>query len=130
MIKVLIDENLSEYFAEGLNQLQIPLDDDIEVTSIAKSFKKGIKDEDWIPKWGKISGIFITQDLRIQKTKHQATLLRTHNIGAFFLKAPKGTKYWGKVELMIKHWPQIVQLIKTSKTPYTYFITARKIERG
>jgi hypothetical protein len=45
MIKVLFDENLSEYFAEGLNQLQYPLADNIEVTSIAKEFHKGIKDE-------------------------------------------------------------------------------------
>ena len=129
MIRVLIDENLSEYFAEGLNQLQIPLPDDIEVTLIAKSFTKGIKDEEWIPKWGKVSGIFITQDIKIQKTKHQASLLKTHNIGAFFLKAPKGTRYWGKVELIIKHWPQIVHLIKTNKTPYSFLITARKIDR-
>lgn len=53
MIKVLVDENLSEYFAEGLNQLQMPLASGIEVTSIAKEFQKGIKDEEWIPQWGK-----------------------------------------------------------------------------
>lgn len=33
MIRVLIDENLSEYFAKGLNQLQKPLGNEIEITS-------------------------------------------------------------------------------------------------
>ena len=129
MIKVLIDENLSEYFAEGLNQLQLPRGEDIEVTSIAKEFHKGIKDEDWIPQWGKRSGIFITQDLKIATTKHQAALLQQYNIGAFFLSPPKGSKYWDKVEIIIKHWPAIVKIINSSETPYTYFTSARKVER-
>ena len=129
MIKVLIDENLSEYFAEGLHHLQLPRGEDIEVTSIAKEFYKGIKDEDWIPEWGEQSGIFITQDLKIAITKHQAALLEKYNIGAFFLSAPKGSKYWDKVEIIIKHWPAIVKCINTTKTPYTYFISARKVER-
>ena len=130
MIKVLFDENLSEYFAEGLNQLQFPLADDIEVTSIAKEFHKGIMDEDWIPKWGIQSGIFITQDIKIVTTKQQALLLGKHNIGAFFLKPPKGYRYWDKVDLVVKHWPKIVKIIKTNKVPYTYFITPRKIEKS
>ncbi|RZK78983.1 MAG: hypothetical protein EOO92_10155 [Pedobacter sp.] len=130
MIKVLLDENLSEYFAEGLNQLQYPLGDGIEVTSIAREFYKGIKDEDWIPKWGDLSGIFITQDIRIVTTKQQALLLEKHKIGAFFLKCPKGYGYWHKVELVVKHWPEIVRIIKKNKTPYSFFITPRKIERG
>jgi len=118
------------YFAEGLNQLQYHLDDNIEVTSIAKEFHKGIKDEDWIPKWGISSGIFITQDVKIVTTKQQALLLEKHNIGAFFLKPPKGYRYWDKVELIVKFWPQIVKIIKNDQVPFTYFITPRKIERG
>lgn len=130
MIKVLLDENISEYIAEGLNSLQNPLPDNIEVTSIAKEFYKGIKDEDWIPKWGVQSGIFMTQDIKIVTTKQQAFLLKKHHIGAFFLKTPKGYRYWDKVELIVKCWPQITKIIKTNQVPYTYFITPRKIEKG
>lgn len=43
MIQVLIDENLSEYLAEGLDKLQFPLDNGIVVTSIAKEFQKRCK---------------------------------------------------------------------------------------
>lgn len=130
MIKILIDENLSKYFAEGINQLQFPLDNGIEVTSIEKEFGRGIKDEDWIPEWGEESGIFISQDLRIYSTKQQSALLLKYNIGAFFLKLPKGYKYWDKVLVLMKHWQTIVKIIKSNKTPYTYFITAQKVYRG
>lgn len=130
MIKILIDENLSKYFAEGIDQLQYPLDNGIEVTSIEKEFGRGIKDEDWIPKWGKESGIFISQDLRIYSTKQQSALLLKYNIGAFFLKLPKGYKYWDKVLVLMKHWQTIIKIIKANKTPYTYFITAQKVYRG
>jgi len=96
MIKVLFDENLSEYFAAGLNQLQHPLADDIEVTSIAKEFHKGSKDVDWILKWGLQSGIFITQDVKIVTTKQQALLLERHNIGVFFFKTTKRLSLLGE----------------------------------
>lgn len=130
MIKVLIDENLSKYFAEGLDKLQYPLGNNIEITSIEKEFGKGIKDEDWIPDWGNRSGIFISQDLRIYSTKLQAALLTKHNIGAFFLKLPKGYRYWDKTQVIIKHWIEIVKIIEMNKPPYVYFISAKRITKG
>ena len=130
MIKVLIDENLSKYFAEGLDKLQYPLGNNIEITSIEKEFGKGIKDEDWIPDWGNRSGVFISQDLRIYSTKLQAALLTKHNIGAFFLKLPKGYRYWDKTQVIITHWIEIVKIIEMNKPPYVYFISAKRITKG
>ena len=130
MIKVLIDENFSRYFAEGLNKLQFPMGNNINVTSIENEYHRGIKDEDWIPKWGEQSGIFITQDLRIYSTKQQSAMLFKYNIGAFFLKLPKGYKYWDKVNVMIRHWTQIVKIIETNQIPFTFFITPKKVFRN
>lgn len=130
MIKVLIDENLSKYFAEGLDKLQYPLGNNVEVTSIEKEFYKGIRDEDWIPAWGKKSGVFISQDIRIYSTRQQAELLNKNNIGAFFLKLPKGYRYWDKTQVIIKHWIEIVKIIESNKTPFVYFISAKRISKG
>lgn len=130
MIKVLIDENLSKYFADGLDKLQYPLGNNIEVTSIEREFYRGIKDEDWIPAWGQASGIFISQDLKIHSTKQQAELLSKNNIGAFFLKVPKGSRYWDKTLVIIKHWTEIVKIIETKQTPYVYFISPKTIIQG
>jgi hypothetical protein len=130
MKQVLIDENLSESPAKGLDMLQQPLHNGIKVTSIAAEFHRGIKDEDWIPVWGARSGVFITQDLRIRTTRQQATLLVNHKLGAFFLKTPKGYKYWDKMLIILKHWPEIVKIIQTKKPPYVYIITQSKVGKA
>lgn len=129
MIQVLVDENLSEHFAYGLNAIQRPLDNNIEVVSMAATFGKGTKDEDWIPAWGKRDGIFLTQDINITRTRHQAELMKQFTMGAFFLKLPAKTAYWEKVRVVIKHWPEISKLIATQHKPYAYWVTPNKVEK-
>lgn len=129
MTRVLVDENLSEYFAEGLHIMQCPLGDGIEVTSIIKEFGRGVADEDWIPRWGQQKGIFITQDLRITTRRQQAQLLTEHHLGAFFLDVPKNYRYWDKVRIIVHRWQEIVELIKRNKRPFAFVITPRKIEQ-
>jgi hypothetical protein len=129
MIKVLIDENLSEYFANGLKIMQMPMDNGLEVVSMVKEFGKGVKDEDWIPILGKQKGIFISQDIRITTRRQQAQLLLDHNLGAFFVDFPKNYRYWDKVKVLIYRWEEIVAIIKKTKRPFAFLITPRKIEK-
>jgi len=49
---------------------------------------------------------------------------------AFFLKPPKGYRYWDKVELIVKDWPRMVKIIKMNQVLYSYFITPGKIDKG
>lgn len=93
MIEILVDENLSEHLANGIDSIQRPLDNGISVVSMAIKFGKGVKDEDWIPKWGSEDGVFLTQDINITRTKHLAGLLQKHQLRAFFLKIPNKTSY-------------------------------------
>lgn len=129
MIPVLIDENLSEFVAEGLQIMQYPLGNDIEVTSIAKAFGKGIIDEKWIPEWGKRKGIFITQDIKITTRRQQAELLKQYELGAFFLDVPKNYLYWDRVKIIVSRWLEIVEIVRKNKRPFAFLITPRKIER-
>lgn len=129
MIQVLVDENLSEYLADGINSIQFPLDNGIEVVSMHTTFGKGTKDDDWIPEWGKQDGIFLTQDINITRTRHLAELLKQHQLRAFFLSVPNKTSYWDRVRVLIKHWPTIVEVIKTKRKPYNYLVTPNKVEK-
>lgn len=86
MIKVPVDENLSEHLAEGLNAIQKPMKNGIEVVSMKNIFGKGIKDEDWIPKWGIKNGIFLTADINISRTRHLAELMKQNDFEVFSLK--------------------------------------------
>ncbi len=129
MIKVLVDENLSEHLADGLNAIQRPMDNGIEVVSMKTTFGKGTKDEDWIPKWGKKDGIFLTADINITRTKHLAELLKQNDFGAFFLRVPNKTSYWDRVRVLIKHWPEITKIITTKTKPFSYWVTPNKVEK-
>jgi PIN like domain len=129
MIKVLVDENLSEHLADGLNAIQRPMDNGIEVVSMKNIFGKGTKDEDWIPKWGKMDGIFLTADINISRTRHLADLLKQNDFGAFFLKIPNKTSYWEMVKIIIKHWPTITKLIITKTKPFAYWVTPNKVDK-
>ncbi len=129
MIQVLVDENLSESLADGLNSIQSPLDNGIKVVSMATIFGKGTQDDVWIPSWGKKEGIFLTQDINITRTRHLAELLKQHQLRAFFLCVPNKTSYWARVRVLIKHWPDIVEVIKTKRKPYNYLVTPNKVEK-
>jgi hypothetical protein len=129
MIQVLIDENLSEHLADGINSIQKPLDNGIEIISMQAVFGKGTKDENWLPDWGKRQGVFVTQDVNITRTRHLAELLSRHQLGAFFLKLPNKTPYWDRVKVLIKHWPEIAGIIGSMRKPYNYLVTTNKIEK-
>ena len=107
MIRVYIDENFAQQLANGLNVFQEHLNHkekfNFEVLSIKEVFGQGALDEDWIPIAGKEKAIVITQDLRIQLTKHQNELYKQHGLGVFFFKPPSdGYSFWEMVEQVIK----------------------------
>ena len=127
----LIDENFPRQLANGLNKIQEPLNLKekirFEVLSIPEVFGSGAKDEEWIPKAGEMGSIILTQDLRIQSTRHQRDLYQQHNLGIFFFKPPSknGYSYWEMVKQIIKHWDTIKDLTRKTKLPFAFRCTSR-----
>lgn len=133
MTNIYIDENFSHHLADGLNifQKHLNLNEklEIQVLSIKDKFGKGVKDEVWIPLVGGEKGIVITQDLRIQTTRHQNELYKKHGLGVFFFKPPSnGFSFWEMVEQIIKRWPEIKKKSAENR-PFAYRITQKKMER-
>lgn len=118
-----IDENLPPQIARGLNILQHPQNAkdgmNIIVHSVKEYFTEGAKDEDWIPEVGKLKGIVITQDYRIQTLKHQRELYRQHGVGILFFSPPSktGFAYWEMVKQIIKRWEEIKTIARKNKNP-------------
>lgn len=129
-MKIFIDENMPPQLSEGIAILEKPNNENVEVYSIQKEFGRGIKDEDWIPQVGLINGIVITQDTKMQRIKSQYNLLKSYKLGVFYLIPPsnKGYSYWEMVEKIISNWKKIKQLSKSTKTPFAFKITPKKIE--
>lgn len=130
---IYIDENMPQLLAEGFNILQTPenfrlnLREPIEVRSIITDFNVGIKDEDWIPLAGERGACVITQDINIQRTKHQRELCERYGLGMFYFRPPSkvGFGYWDMLTLMVKHWPEIVRIASKQKRPFSYKVSSR-----
>ena len=124
MTKIYIDENFAPQLAKGLNVFQEHLNRKeslkIQVLSIKEEFGQGALDEEWIPTLGQEEAVVITQDLRIQTTRHQYELYKKYGLGVFFFKPPsKGYTFWQMVEQIIKRWPEIKKKTQKSR-PFAY----------
>ena len=130
-MNVYIDENLPPQLAKGLNILQEPLNSkeklNFEIFSISDAFGRGAKDEDWIPKASKAPSIVITQDYRIQTTRHQRDLYKMHGLGIFFFRPPSknGYTYWQMVEQVIRRWEKIKSLTRNTDLPFAFRCTSK-----
>lgn len=134
MTKIYIDENFAHQLAQGLDIFQQHLNNkeklQIQVLSIKKEFGQGALDEEWIPIAGEQKAVVITQDLRIQTTRHQNELYKKYGLGVFFFKPPsKGYSFWEMVEQVIKRWPEIKNKTKNNR-PFAFRCTSKgKIEK-
>ncbi len=126
MIEIYLDENLSEYVADALNSLNKGYFKEVVVRSTKTQFGKGAKDELIIPSIGKTTGILITRDLNIQRTRLQYQLCEQYKLGIFFIKLPQGmNKHWEIVKLLISSWEEIIDKINTERRPFGYEIPIR-----
>ena len=132
-MKIYIDENIPRQIAQALNIIQEALNrkngTDVQVRSIVDDFKIGAKDEEWLPE---VAGcVVITQDNRIQTTRHQRDLCVAHGVGMVFISAgKKGMTFWEFTQLLIKHWDEILKITHKPKFPFAYRITRNgKVEK-
>jgi hypothetical protein len=125
-MEIYLDENLSEYVADALNSLNKGYFNDVIVYSTKIKFGKGEADEVIIPSIGKNSGIFITKDINIHKTRLQYQLCEQYKLGVFFIKMQKGfDKHWEIVKLLINSWEEILEKVNKEKLPFGYEIPVR-----
>lgn len=126
MQKIYLDENLSQYVAEALNQLNKGYFPNITVCSTKIEFGKGAPDEFIIPKIGKEGSVMITRDFNIKRTQLQYELCKNSNIGIFFLSPTKGSvRHWDIVKLLVNYWEEIVHKVERESHPFAFKITAK-----
>lgn len=134
---IYVDENLAPILSNGFNILQKPLNHNskhtIEVKSIKEVFGEGALDEDWIPKLKKGLDCVITQDYNINRIREQRQLCEQFEIGMFYFRPPSkiGFTYWDMLQMMVKHWLEIIKITKKEKRPFSFKATSKstKLEK-
>jgi hypothetical protein len=124
-LKVYIDENLAPQLAKALDIIQDHLNNEekkaIKVLSLTDVFYEGIKDEDWIPLIGREKGVVITQDRRIQHSRHQRELYLYYGVGIIFLKSTKtGLSFWQMFKHIVLWWDDIKQIVRKNEPPFSF----------
>ena len=124
---IYLDENMPPHLAEGFHILQYPEGYKnkklIEVRYFPTAFGYGAKDSDWIPEAGKEKACIITQDVNINRRKHEWELYRKNGLGMFFLRGPskkKGLSIWQMVEALSRNWTEISEKVYNEKRPFAY----------
>jgi hypothetical protein len=124
-LKIYIDENIAPQLARALNIVQEHLNKEekreILVLSLKDLFGEKTPDESWIPVIGRENGVVITQDRRIQLTRHQRELYIENGVGIIFLKSPKtGMTFWQMFKHLVEWWEDIKQIAIKNKTPFSF----------
>lgn len=124
-LKVYIDENIAPQFAISFNIIQNHLNLEekrpIEVLSIKDTFRQGIPDEEWIPIVGQEQGVVITLDRRIQTSRHQKELYKSHGVGIIFLCSPKsGMSFWNMFKHLVRWWDDMKSIVRKNIPPYAF----------
>ncbi len=124
---IYFDENIPPHLAEGFALIQkyegVKVKLHVEVKYLPKAFEKGIKDPDWLDQVKKGETYVVTQDVHLNRRKQEIELYRQQEIGLFFLRGKskkQGMSVWEMVEAMAKHWPFVLETIRTQKPPFAY----------
>lgn len=123
-MRVYFDENFSPALIEGLHRIQAGRpSEDVVVCSLKEEFGQGTPDEEWIPAVARRHGVVITQDTNIHRTRAQWSLCQTNKVGVIFVRPPKkGWSYWDIVKLIIRWWPEITALARTTDRPFGFYL--------
>lgn len=125
-MEIYLDENLSPFVAEALNQLCKGHFSHVEVFSTVHKIGRGKKDEEIIPYIGQAGGVLITKDLNIHRTNVQFELCKQHQIGLFFLVLQKGqSKHWDIIKLLINRWEEIINNSQNERLPFAFRVKIR-----
>lgn len=124
---IYLDENMPPHLAKGFEIIQKPeglkTGKAITVAYLPDTFKRGAKDNEWLPVVGKEKSCVITQDLNITRRKDEIELYQKNGVGLFVLKGPNkkmGLSIWEMVQALSKHWPDICDKAINDKRPFAY----------
>jgi hypothetical protein len=114
-LKFLIDKNLSQYLALGMQGFQE------NVCHLTEHLPQDVKDPVLLKHLGENNLFFITRDERIRSRPPEIEAIRKYSVGVFVL----GGKNQGRCNLilqLVRNWPRIKELAGKTKKPFIFRI--------
>lgn len=128
-MRFFIDNNLPPALAKALHALSEKHDH--EVYHLTDLFDRAALDHDWISSLARQKDwVLITQD-RFSKNDLEKKVFRDSKLTAFFLK--KGWSdfsYWEKAWLLVRWWPNIVELAGRVEPGATFYVPVKYSGKG
>jgi Domain of unknown function (DUF5615) len=126
---ILFDENFPDKIVEGISSLTtIASNLQIQITSVKLLNKAGTPDDKVLDLVGK-DGILITYDKDFKTQQHLYPIIKSYNIGVFFVRQPKIKTYWVLVQLIVHHWQQVLLEAETTERPFIFEVTKNGVEK-
>lgn len=126
---ILFDENFPDKLVEGIASLTtIASNLHIQITSVKLLNKAGTPDNEVLDLVGE-NGILITYDKDFKTQQHLYPVIKSYNIGVFFVRQPKIKTYWILVKLIVEYWQEILKQAENSDRPFIFEVTKNGVEK-
>ena len=131
-MRFFFDNNLPPRLARALHTMLGP--EGFEIVCLRDRFEEGTADEVWLPRLSSEGNwIIISGDRRILSSRHERQIWIQSGLTTFFLKSAwtrGGTRLLDMSWRLIKRWPEIVELARTSRPGSCFLVPLKgRIER-
>jgi predicted nuclease of predicted toxin-antitoxin system len=120
-MKVYFDANYSQYIARAFNFFELTGREN-EVFSTVQFLYEDASDEEIVKYVAENKGVLFTKDSDFVKVQLIIELMKSYNIGLFYLKTPKKEIYWDTILILTKAYMKSRLIFQTKYIPYYYEI--------
>jgi hypothetical protein len=124
-MRLYFDENFAPAIAHGFREFEKGRPSEgVDVFHLTDEFKRGTKDEIWLPQVASRHGCILTQDINIHRSGILWQLCQDNKIGIFFFNQARKHKfdYWGWTRKVFANWSEIKRIAKSEQRPFGYTI--------
>ncbi len=119
-LTLFFDRNTGKTLPETLQRLKCP----IPITYFnAERFKDDTPDDVWMATAGAKQWTVIGHDKKFHLISAEATAVKQHNLGCFYLARASGPM-WDKCMLFMRAYDRMIELAKNTPRPFIYRVAA------
>jgi PIN like domain len=89
----------------------------------------GAKDAEWLPTAGRHGWVVLMRDKRVRSRPGERQALVKSNVRAFVLTTAGNYTRWQTLDLLVRRWADIEEIVATDEPPYIYAVRQQGLRR-